>query len=968
MKYGIRIAVAFLCAGLLANCGGGSGSGNSGQQGPILSEPDVEVVGAVQKGPFVIGSTVTVNLLSSDAVNTDSTVITNTIDDLGRFNFSLDEGSDLIELSATGYYRNEITGELSQGTITLRSVIGLSDQEEQTAYINLLTHLTSQRIRNLISESDLQFEDAQSQAESEFLTAFSEVIPNSAENDFTSLSIYDDELSSGSSYLLSVSSILYRYALNQSNTNSTNPDAELTQLLNELEADFGENGAIGDTPLLESLRATIPEIDPSIVSSNVEDWIDGVDGFERVDINEYLDTDLDGIFNSIDTDDDNDGVEDEFDTSPYQQSFIVADQAVEVNEDQSVEVDIETNNPLDSEVSVEIISSASDGTVSGNYPNLTYSPNANFEGNDTFSYQLTQGEIASEIAIVSVSVVGENDAPSITGTPITEFMAHNAYSFAPTISDIENDSLELSIQNLPGWASFNDQTGEISGSPTNDDVGLYENIILSANDGNLTTEFPSFDIEVQVNPYELGFLVENQDLETDEDNSINIDISSNNPLGIDTDLTISQSPSYGSVQGDYPDLTYTPNENYNGVDTFKYRLSQDIIVSGEVTITINTLPVNDAPTISGTPDNSVTAFEAFSFVPTASDIDEDELEFSVQNLPSWASFDGITGEVSGTPDNDDVGVFQEIIISVSDGEISADLETFEVEVIGNPWVTLTPFSGGRHSPAAATIGTKIYLTGGFGALSASLDEYDSESGLWESKTPLLNGRRGHTAHTINNDIFVVGGESSSVLSSTERYNASTDSWTEVEPMNTARSSHAGCVYDGNIFVFGGHTNVTHSSSTNTTEMYDSLNSTWEYKTPMPSNNWGASCAVAADKIYVFGGANNSNGYLVYDPILDNWELGGSLSSPKRYGFVAEVVGETIYLIGGYTGESTNWVSDRVEALNPNTGDWQTKTNMPTPRYNVSHALINERIILLGGRNGSSNGLTTVEEYNPVFDE
>ena len=123
----LLLAMVFIVT--LTACGsGGDGNTNTNQGGQTPEEPEVEVVGAVQKGPFLIGSTVTVNLLSSDAVNTDSTVITNTIDDLGRFNFSLDAGSDLIELSATGYYRNEITGELSQGTITLRSVIGLSEQ------------------------------------------------------------------------------------------------------------------------------------------------------------------------------------------------------------------------------------------------------------------------------------------------------------------------------------------------------------------------------------------------------------------------------------------------------------------------------------------------------------------------------------------------------------------------------------------------------------------------------------------------------------------------------------------------------------------------------------------------------------------------------------------------------------------------------------------------------------------------
>lgn len=967
MEFKIRFATALLCVAVLSSCGGGNDGGLGQQQAQTRTEHEVYVVGAVQKGPFVIGSPVIVNLLSPDALNTDSRVVTNTVDNLGRFNFSLDEGSTLIELSATGYYRNEITGELSQGTVTLRSVIGLSGQEEQTSYINLLTHLTSQRIRNLIKESDLQFEDAKNQAENEFLIGFSEVVPNYTENDFASLSIYDDELSSGSAYLLTVSSILYRYALEQSIANSTNPDAELTLLLNALQADFGEDGVIDDSPLLESLRLIIPEINPSIVSNNVNDWINGIAGFEAVDINQYLDTDLDGVFNSIDNDDDNDGVADELDASPYDKSFIVANQAIEAYEDQLVEIDIETNNPMDAEISVEIISSASNGTVSGSYPNLKYTPNTNFEGIDSFSYQLTQEEISSDIATVSLNIVGVNDAPSIQGTPITDFMAHNVYSFVPMISDIENDSLALSIQNLPNWASFDDQTGEISGFPSNDDIGLYENILLSVSDGNLTTNFPTFNIEVRVNPYELGFLVENQELEIYEDSSINIDISSNNPLGMDTDITNLQRPDHGSVQGIYPEITYTPNENFNGIDSFKYRLSQDIIVSGEVTITVNTLPVNDAPTISGAPDNSITAFTAFSFVPTSSDVDEDELEYSVTNLPSWASFNRMTGEISGNPDNEDVGVFQEILISVTDGEASTALEPFQLEVIGNPWYTLPSFGVGRHSPAAATIGDQIFLTGGYGGgvnTYTSLDVFNFDTNTWDSKAAFLNGRRSHTAHAVNEYVYVVGGELwPSALTSIERYDVSSNSWAELEPMSTGRSAHAGCVFNDDIYVFGGFTSPSHTDSTDTVEMYDPETNNWESKTPMPISNWGLSCAVVGDEIYVFGGANNTNGYLIYDPVLDSWGENVSLNFPRRYGFAAQTLGTDIYLVGGY-----NDASDRIDVLDTKTGEWSTKTRLITPRYDMAHTVFEGKIILLGGRNGSSNGLASVEEYDPIFDE
>jgi hypothetical protein len=77
----------------------------------------------------------------------------------------------------------------------------------------------------------------------------------------------------------------------------------------------------------------------------------------------------------------------------------------------------------------------------------------------------------------------------------------------------------------------------------------------------------------------------------------------------------------------------------------------------------------------------VTAGTAYSFVPTASDPNNDPITFSVQNLPNWASFSTVTGELSGTPQASDVGIHGGIAISVSDGTNSSSLPAFSINVV-----------------------------------------------------------------------------------------------------------------------------------------------------------------------------------------------------------------------------------------------------------------------------------------------
>jgi len=89
---------------------------------------------------------------------------------------------------------------------------------------------------------------------------------------------------------------------------------------------------------------------------------------------------------------------------------------------------------------------------------------------------------------------------------------------------------------------------------------------------------------------------------------------------------------------------------------------------------------NSAPTIQGNPAGAITIGQVYTFVPTASDADGDALTFSVTNLPNWATFDSATGELSGQPTLGDEGTVSGISISVSDGQLSASLSSFSVQV------------------------------------------------------------------------------------------------------------------------------------------------------------------------------------------------------------------------------------------------------------------------------------------------
>lgn len=89
-----------------------------------------------------------------------------------------------------------------------------------------------------------------------------------------------------------------------------------------------------------------------------------------------------------------------------------------------------------------------------------------------------------------------NRAPTISGTPPASVAVGTAYSFRPTASDADRDTLTYSITNRPSWASFNTSNGTLSGTPTAAQVGTYSNIVIRVSDGKASASLPAFSIAV----------------------------------------------------------------------------------------------------------------------------------------------------------------------------------------------------------------------------------------------------------------------------------------------------------------------------------------------------------------------------------------------------------------------------------------------------------------------------------------
>ncbi len=187
------------------------------------------ISGVVEKGPFVRGSTIFIQPLDEKMQSTGTLYSTTIKNNAGEFSFGSQEFvTPYAELTADGYFFNEIKGELSAGTLRLKSVVDLSNGS--TVNVNILTHLKCPRILNLISRGE-SFEQANKQAQKELLSAFG-LQKYAGETDASQISITsgNDEAA-----VLTAISILIL---------GDRSEAQITEYLALLSDEFGRDGRL----------------------------------------------------------------------------------------------------------------------------------------------------------------------------------------------------------------------------------------------------------------------------------------------------------------------------------------------------------------------------------------------------------------------------------------------------------------------------------------------------------------------------------------------------------------------------------------------------------------------------------------------------------------------------------------------------------------------------------------------------
>ena len=242
-----------------------------------------------------------------------------------------------------------------------------------------------------------------------------------------------------------------------------------------------------------------------------------------------------------------------------------------------------------------------------------------------------------------------NQATPLGSTTFKATIENNSPSEIP-IEIEENKVFEFGMRNKPSWITINKDTGELTGTPTQSDVGVFRTIYLTVTSNINTVE------HVQTAPFSFSVVNKNDKpisqnlpqsatLVVDEGGSIDFDLIANDEDNDPINYIISNTkgPKFGKAYTIGKTLYYTHFGNESIEETFEYFVNDGTENSTVSTITIQITPVNDQPTLE--PENKIMGFsDTISIALSGEDADNDKttLTYEIVTPVDGASINGST--------------------------------------------------------------------------------------------------------------------------------------------------------------------------------------------------------------------------------------------------------------------------------------------------------------------------------------
>jgi VCBS repeat-containing protein len=381
---------------------------------------------------------------------------------------------------------------------------------------------------------------------------------------------------------------------------------------------------------------------------------------------------------------------------------VAAGDSYSTNEDTVLTVNVASGvlaNDTDADgntLTAGVVSGVSHGSLTLNANgSFSYTPNANFHGGDSFTYQANDGTTNSNTATVTITVNSVNDAPvanddSYSTNEDTPLLVNTASGVVANDTDVDGDPLTLIIVTAPSHGLLFIGTGGDFGYTPDANYNGSDSFTYYVNDG--TTNSNTATVTITVNAVDDAPVTSDDSYSTNEDTPLTVDPASG-VLANDSDVdsasfnaVLMSVPAHGSLTL-FPDgsFSYTPDANFNGGDSFTYQANDGTTNSNTATVTITVNSVNDAPVASDdsystNEDTPLTVDAASGVLANDSDVDSASLNVTLVGNAAHGSLALLPdGSFSYTPDANYNGS-DSFSYVVDDGALNSNPATVTITV------------------------------------------------------------------------------------------------------------------------------------------------------------------------------------------------------------------------------------------------------------------------------------------------
>lgn len=382
--------------------------------------------------------------------------------------------------------------------------------------------------------------------------------------------------------------------------------------------------------------------------------------------------------------------------APINDAPVAKDTSAGLYEDSSTSITLRATDVDSPNLTYSVVTQPKNGVLSGTAPNLTYTPNANWNGQDSFSFKANDGLLDSNTATVSLTIYPVNDAPVAQDQSVT-LDQDTSKALTLGASDIDSPTLTYSIVTPPKNGTLGGTAPNLVYTPKAGYRGS-DSFTFKANDGAFDSNTAT--VSITVNAVNHVPVAAPQSLTLDQNTSKTLTMGASDPDGDAVTFEIVTAPTKGTLSGTGASRTYTPNAGFVGADSFSFRASDGTLSSSPATVSIAVLAVNRAP-VAQDGSASTSYNTPVNFALSASDADGDALTFSIAAAPTKGTLSGSGATRVYTPTLGTVG-FDSFTFRASDGRANSNTATFTLNIAGQP-PTATAGSSSVLEDATATI-------------------------------------------------------------------------------------------------------------------------------------------------------------------------------------------------------------------------------------------------------------------------